>query len=112
MKLPKIIKDRMDLQINEQVTITLFPDDEGQPKCDIIKLSMLQLEGNKIELFFTPCEVMELASAFTQTVQFYLYNQQQYRAEVLSLRNRLAAKRLRKNTAQPLTGKCSHNAEK
>lgn len=46
MELPEIIKDRMDMEINDQMSVTLFPDDEGQPKCDVLKLNITQIEGS------------------------------------------------------------------
>lgn len=86
MELPEIIKDRMDMEINDQVSITLFPDDEGQPKCDVIKLNLKEIENKVTSLFLTPCEALEMSSALAATVQFYLYNQEQYRKEILSVR--------------------------
>ena len=93
MKLPEIIKDRMDMEINDQVSITLFPDNEGQPKCDVIKLNLKEIEGKVTSLFLTPCEAMEISSALSTTVQYYLYNQEQYRKEILSVRLQESDKR-------------------
>lgn len=93
MDLPEIIKERMDLEINDQLSITLFPED-GQPKCDVIKLNFTEIEGNTTSLYLTPCEAMEIASALNTSVQFYLYNQEQYREEILKLRTQLVEKRL------------------
>lgn len=98
MELPEIIKDRMDMEINDQMSVTLFPDDEGQPKCDVFKLNLTQIEGNKVSIFLTPCEAMEIASALNMAVQFYLYNQEQYREEVLKLRMELSEKREKKSS--------------
>lgn len=98
MELPEIIKDRMDMEINDQMSVTLFPDDEGQPKCDVLKLNLTQIEGNKVSIFLTPCEAMEIASALNMAVQFYLYNQEQYREEVLKLRMELSEKREKKSS--------------
>lgn len=93
MGLPEIIKDRMDLEINDQISITLFPDNEGQPKCDVIKLNLKEIEGKVTSLFLTPCEALEISSALSSTVQFYLYNQEQYRKEILSVRLQESDKR-------------------
>jgi hypothetical protein len=90
MDLPEIIKDRMDMEINDQLSITLFPEDEDQPKCDIIKVNFTEIEGKKTSLYLTPCEAMEIASALNTAVQFYLYNQEQYRKEILEPRLALA----------------------
>jgi hypothetical protein len=95
MLLPKIIKDRVDLEISPQMILSLFPD-EGQPKIDVIKISLTQIEGEKLEVFMTPCEALELASGINQIVQFYLYNQEQYRKEILEPRLKLAEKRSKK----------------
>lgn len=101
MELPEIIKDRMDMEISDQMSVTLFPDDEGQPKCDVLKLNLTQIEGNKVSIFLTPCEAMEIASALNTAVQFYLYNQEQYREEILKLRMELAEKR-EKESSDPV----------
>jgi hypothetical protein len=93
MGLPEIIKDRMDLEINDQISITLFPDDEGQPVCDVIKLNLTEIEGKKVTFFMTPCEAMEIATALNSAVQFYLYNQEQYRDEILGPRMKIAEER-------------------
>lgn len=93
MKLPEIIKDRMDLEINDQISITLFPDDEGQPKCDVIKLNLTEIGGKKMEAFMTPCEAMEIATALNSAVQFFLYNQEQYRDEILGPLMKIAEER-------------------
>jgi len=93
MDLPEIIKDRMDMEINDQLSITLFPEDEGQPKCDIIKVNFTEIEGKKTSLYLTPCEAMEIASALNTAVQFYLYNQEQYRKDILEPRLALAKER-------------------
>jgi RNA polymerase-binding transcription factor DksA len=85
MELPEIIKDRMDMEINEQLSITLFPE-EGQPACDVVKLNFTEVEGRKISIYMTPCEAMEIASALNTAVQFFLYNQEQYREEILKVR--------------------------
>jgi len=86
MGLPEIIKDRMDLEVNDQLSVTLFPDDVGQPKCDVIKLNFTEIEGRQNSIYMTPCEAMEIASALNSAVQFYLYNQEQYREEILGPR--------------------------
>jgi hypothetical protein len=93
MNLPEIIKDRMDMEINDQLSITLFPEDEGQPKCDIISVNFTEIEGKKTSLYLTPCEAMEIASALNTAVQFYLYNQEQYRKDILEPRITLANER-------------------
>lgn len=93
MELPEIIKDRMDLEINEQLSITLFPED-SQPKCDVIKINFTEIEGKTTSIYLTPCEAMEIASALNTSVQLYLYNQEQYREEILKLRMQLSEKRL------------------
>lgn len=83
MALPKIIKDRVDLEVSPQLRVSLFPEDQGQPKIDIVQVQLTQLEGTKTDLFLTPCEALELSAALSQIVQFYLYNQEQYRKEIL-----------------------------
>jgi hypothetical protein len=98
MQLPEIIKDRMDMEINEQLSVTLFPEDEGQPKCDVLKLNFTEIEGKKTSIYMTPCEAMEIASALNTAVQFYLYNQEQYRKDILEPRMVLANDREVKET--------------
>lgn len=93
MKLPDIIKDRMDLEVNDQISITIFPEDNGQPKCDVLMLNLTEIEGKKTSLYLTPCEAMEIASALNSAVQFYLYNQEQYRKEILEPRLESAEER-------------------
>jgi len=112
MALPKIIKDRMDLFLNDQLTITLFPEPEGQPEIDVIKVNFKDLEGNELPLYLTPCEAMELSSGLTAAVQFYLYNQEQYRTDILKPREKISAQRLKKSAANRAekaknTSKCS-----
>jgi hypothetical protein len=96
MPLPKIIKDRVDLEVSPQLCVSLFPEDMGQPKIDIVHVKMTQLEGNISDLFLTPCEALELASALNQIVQFYLFNQEQYREEILKPREKIASQRVKK----------------
>lgn len=98
MELPEIIEDRMDMEINEQLSVTLFPEDEGQPKCDVLKLNFTEIEGKKTSIYMTPCEAMEIASALNTAVQFYLYNQEQYRKDILEPRMVLANDREVKET--------------
>jgi hypothetical protein len=93
MGLPEIIKDRMDMEVSSQLSVTLFPDDEGQPKCDVMKLNFTEIEGRKNSIYMTPCEAMEIASALTAAVQFYLYNQEQYREEILGPRMKMSEER-------------------
>ena len=93
MALPEIIKDRMDLEISPQLSITLFPENEGQPGIDVIKVNFVEIEGKKTAIFLTPCEAMELASGLNTSVQFYLYNQEQYRKEILEPREKIAQQR-------------------
>lgn len=104
MELPEIIKDRMDLEVNDQISVTLFPDDEGQPKCDVLKLNFTEIEGKKTSLYMTPCEAMEIASALNTAVQFYLYNQEQYREEILK-------KRLEESTLRMVESKESASSD-
>ena len=96
MSLPEIIKDRMDLDLSDQLSITLFPEEEGQPSVDVIKVNLTQLEGNKVSLYLTPCEAMELSSGLITTVQFYLHNQEQYRKDILEPREKIAEQRIKK----------------
>lgn len=102
MSLPEIIKDRMDLEFSDQMSISLFPEDQGQPECDIIRLNFKEVEGKVTSMYMTPCEAMELASALTSTVQFYLYNQEQYRKEILEPRERIAKEREKATHERPL----------
>ena len=97
MTLPKIIKDRVDLEISPQLCVSLFPEDMGQPKIDIVHVKLTQLEGTVSDLFLTPCEALELSSALNQIVQFYLFNQEQYREEILKPREKIASRRSKKN---------------
>ena len=93
MALPEIIKDRMDLEISPQLSITLFPENRGQPGIDVIKVNFADVKGKRVSIFLTPCEAMELASGLNTSVQFYLYNQEQYRKEILEPREKIAEQR-------------------
>jgi hypothetical protein len=93
MELPEIIKDRMDLKISDQLSIILFPDDEGQPSVDVIKVKLTEVDRKEYNIYITPCEAMELASGLNMAVQMYLYNQEQYREEILEPRMKLVKKR-------------------
>ena len=94
MALPKIIKDRVDLEISPQLLISLFPEDVGQPKIDIVRITLKQLENKVTDLFLTPDEALELSSALSQIVQFYLFNQVQYRKDILVPKEKIAKKRI------------------
>jgi hypothetical protein len=98
-KLSKIIKDRIDLEVSPQLCVSLFPEDKGRPKIDIVQIKLTELEGNKTSLYLTPCESLELASALNSIVQFYLYNQQQYRKDILIPRLELVKQRDKKKTS-------------
>lgn len=91
--LPPIIKDEMIMDVNSQISVSLFPRPEGQPEIDVIKLSLKQIEGIVSVLFFTPCEAIEISQALMNAVQFYLYNQEQYREEILEKRFKLSGLR-------------------
>ena len=97
MALPKIIKDRVDLEISPQLLISLFPEDVGQPKIDIVRITLKQLENKVTDLFLTPDEALELSSALSQIVQFYLFNQVQYRKDILVPKEKIAKKRISKD---------------
>lgn len=107
MELPEIIKDRMDMDINDQLSVTLFPDDEGQPRCDVLKLKFKEIEGKETSIFLTPCEAMEVVSGLSTAVQFYLYNQEQYREEVLKPRMEESSSREEDSYAVSLLSKRS-----
>ena len=96
MSLPEIIKERMDMELNDQLSITLFPEPEGQPEIDVIKVNFTQVEGGVKSIFLTPDEAMELVSGLSSAVQFYFYNQEQYRKEILEPREKIAAHRAQK----------------
>jgi hypothetical protein len=83
----------MDLDVNSQISITLFPEDVGQPKCDVLKLNFTEIGGKKTSIYMTPCEAMEIAGALNSAVQFYLYNQEQYREEILGPRIKMSEER-------------------
>jgi len=97
MGLPKIIKDCVDLEINPQLCISLFPEDVGQPKIDIVRINFTQLEGKKTSIYLTPDEALELSSALSQISQFYLYNQAQYRKDILRPKEKMIVKRIKKS---------------
>ena len=92
-ELPPICRETMTMEISEQIQVTLFPEKQGQPSVDVIQLDLTQIEGNKISVFLTPCEALEVAAALSTAVQFYLYNQGQYRKEVLEPRKIIADQR-------------------
>lgn len=85
-ELPPICRETMFVDINEQVRVTLFPEKNGQPAVDVIQLDLKQIEGTLSTVYMTPCETMEIVSGLSSAVQFYLYNQEQYRKEVLEPR--------------------------
>ena len=102
MELPEIIKDRMDMNINDQLSVILFPDDEGKPRCYVLKLKFKEIEGKETSILLTPCEAMEIVSGLSTAVQFYLYNQEQYREEVLKPRLESSAEREEKSDVAEL----------
>jgi hypothetical protein len=63
--------------------------------CDVLRLEFTPIEGGEHAHSFdmAPCEALELAALISTTVQFYLYNQRQYRRDILGPRLRIAAKR-------------------
>lgn len=85
-RLPPICRETMSLDVSPQLQVILFPERRGQPAIDTVQLRLTSVEGRQQSIFFTPCEAMEVASALNTAVQFYLYNQEQYRAEVLEPR--------------------------
>lgn len=91
--LPKICRGTMSMDVSDQIRFILFPERQGQPAVDVIQLDLKEIEGKVTSLFLTPCEAMEVSSALNNAVQFYLYNQQQYRKEVLVPRIKAAVKR-------------------
>lgn len=95
-ELSPIIKDEMIMDVNSQISVSLFPPDEGQPEIDIIKLSLKQIEGIVSILFFTPCEAIEVSQALMSIVQLYLYNQEQYREDILGKKLKLSKSRFDK----------------
>lgn len=93
-QLPPIIKDTMVMELNDQVKITLFPEMEpGQPIVDIIKVDLTEIEGKTRSLCLTPDEAAELAGGLAAAVQMYLFNQEQYRKEILEPRLKIAKER-------------------
>jgi hypothetical protein len=94
--LPKICREKMTMVINDQMIVTLFPGPQGQPRVDVLQLDLTQIEGQKVSIFLTPCEALEVCTALSTAVQFYLYNQGQYRREVLIPREKMAVHRAKK----------------
>lgn len=92
-ELPAICRETMYVDISEQVRITLFPEKNGQPAVDVIRLDLKQVEGTTTTLYMTPCEAMEIVSGLSSAVQFYFYNQEQYRKEVLEPRLEISKER-------------------
>jgi hypothetical protein len=92
-KLPPITRDTMSMKISDQMEFVLFPEKNGQPQIDVIQMKLTQIEGEETSVFMTPCEAMEVIAGLSSAVQFYLYNQEQYRKEVLEPRLDLAEKR-------------------
>ena len=92
-ELPEIIKESMVMELGDQLSLTLFPKD-GQPDIDVIKLEAIQIEGDKAHIYMTPCEAAEIASGLMSAVQFYLYNQNEYREKFLKPRLKLAEERI------------------
>ena len=93
-KLPSIMRDTMSMKISDQMEIILFPEKQEQPQIDVIQLKLTQIEGGKpTSVFMTPCEAMEIITGLSSAMQFYLYNQEQYRKEVLEPRLKIAKKR-------------------
>jgi len=105
MSLPEVIKGKMVMEVSPQIQIILFPDYEGQPKIDVVQVDFTQLEGKKTSLFMTPCEALELLSALATAVQFYLYNQEQYRKEILEPREAIVDSRI---MCRRIKSECHH----
>lgn len=91
--LPPICRETMSMELSDQIKVTLFPEKNGQPAVDVIQLDLTQIEGKTTSLFMTPCEAMTIISALSSAVQFYLYNQEQYRKEVLEPRLEISKER-------------------
>lgn len=97
-KLPPILKEEMTMELSEQLSITLFPKKErsDQPDVDVIRLNLIQIEGDTKHVYMTPCEALEISAGLSSAVQFFLYNQEQYRKDILQPRLKIAAKRAAK----------------
>lgn len=96
-RLPPIQK-RGTIVFSDQIRIELYPrKDEYNPRPDIdcLRLIMTSVEGGERKLDMTPCEALEIGAALGIGVQWFLYNQLQYRKEILEPRLRLGNTRRR-----------------
>ena len=92
-KLPPLLNDPITAEVRDQIRITVFPEDEGQPAVDKVRLDLTQIEGKTTTLYMTPCEALEIGQALIGAVQMYLYNQKEYRDTILEPRLEESAKR-------------------
>lgn len=61
--LPPLINEPIIAEVNDQVRVTVFPEDEGQPLVDKVRLDLTQIEGKMTALYMTPCEALEIGQA-------------------------------------------------
>lgn len=93
-KSPKRIKDTIEMEVIPGLKITLFPKMEpGQPEIDIVRVDFTQIEGDTRSICMTPTEAIDLSGGLMSAVQMYLFNQKQYRKEILTPQLRIVKKR-------------------
>lgn len=93
-QLPKMEKGPLVMDLMEGLKVTLFPKMEpGQPSVDIIRLDVTQYEGHTQTFCMTPAEALQVAIGLQSAVQLYLYNQKEYRSQILTPQNRIAIQR-------------------
>jgi len=95
-KLPPLLNEPIMAEVNDQIRITVFPEDMGQPLMDKVRLDLTQIEGKTTSMYMTPCEALEIGQALIGAVQMYLYNQKEYRSTILEPRLKESAKREKK----------------
>ena len=82
--LPPITKEPIVAEASDQLRVTIFPPGEdGQPEIDTIRVDFKTVEGKETAICMTPCEALELSQCLSGALQMFLYNQEQYRNDVL-----------------------------
>ena len=92
-RIPPKFKGPLMMEIEEGIQVTLFPKmKKGQPSVDILELNVTSLENETFTLAMTPAEALDISQALQSAVQMYLFNQKQYRTEVLVPQKRYVEK--------------------
>jgi hypothetical protein len=82
-KTTKLIEG-VDMNVNDQLSITFLPDEGKSSSYNTLRLNFSQIGGEEFSISMTPCEALDIISALGIAVQFYLHNQTQYKNDVVT----------------------------